>query len=257
MQIDWLTVAAQIVNFLVLVWLLQRFLYRPITDAMQKREARIEERLSEARATRNQAKEERKDLQEERKALEQSREQQMEQARKDAEKLRDRLEADIREDMEKKRKTWHKQLQSEKDDFTRALQKRAGHQSIDIARNLLRDYANSDLTGQVADVFIEKLQDLDDAVRKKLSEAASETSKPALVESGDELNATARRNITRALHETLATDLDVHYREDAQIFLGIRLTIGAQTLEWSAAHHLKSLENTLDEILETTRQSAE
>ena len=42
MQIDWLTVAAQIVNFLVLVWLLQRFLYRPITDAMARRDpARI------------------------------------------------------------------------------------------------------------------------------------------------------------------------------------------------------------------------
>ena len=41
MQIDWLTVAAQIVNFLVLVWLLQRFLYKPITNAMHRREERI------------------------------------------------------------------------------------------------------------------------------------------------------------------------------------------------------------------------
>ena len=49
MQIDWLTVAAQIINFLVLIWLLQRFLYRPITNAMARREARIEERLSDAK----------------------------------------------------------------------------------------------------------------------------------------------------------------------------------------------------------------
>ena len=46
MQIDWLTVAAQIVNFLVLVWLLQRFLYRPIVSAMAERENRIETRLT-------------------------------------------------------------------------------------------------------------------------------------------------------------------------------------------------------------------
>ena len=50
MQIDWLTVAAQIVNFLVLVWLLQRFLYGPITRAMARRETRIEDRLADARA---------------------------------------------------------------------------------------------------------------------------------------------------------------------------------------------------------------
>ena len=44
MQIDWITVAAQIVNFLILVWLLQHFLYGPITRAMQRREQRIAER---------------------------------------------------------------------------------------------------------------------------------------------------------------------------------------------------------------------
>ena len=55
MQIDWLTVAAQIVNFLALVWLLQRFLYRPITEAMARREARIEARLAEAKAARQDA----------------------------------------------------------------------------------------------------------------------------------------------------------------------------------------------------------
>jgi len=58
MQIDWITVVAQIVNFLVLVWLLQRFLYGPITRAMKNREKRIENRLTEARQERNEAEDE-------------------------------------------------------------------------------------------------------------------------------------------------------------------------------------------------------
>ena len=41
MQVDWLTVAAQIVNFLILVWLLHKFLYGPIVRAMGDREAAI------------------------------------------------------------------------------------------------------------------------------------------------------------------------------------------------------------------------
>ena len=41
MTIDWITVAAQIANFLVLVWLLRRFLYRPILDGIDAREAEI------------------------------------------------------------------------------------------------------------------------------------------------------------------------------------------------------------------------
>ncbi len=48
MQIDWLTVIAQIVNFLILVWLLKRFLYQPVINAMDQREQRIAERLQKA-----------------------------------------------------------------------------------------------------------------------------------------------------------------------------------------------------------------
>ena len=48
MSIDWVTVIAQIANFLVLVWLLKRFLYRPILDGIDAREAEITRRMAEA-----------------------------------------------------------------------------------------------------------------------------------------------------------------------------------------------------------------
>ncbi|HMR03616.1 MAG TPA: F0F1 ATP synthase subunit B, partial [Candidatus Competibacter phosphatis] len=55
MQIDWFTVAAQIVNFLLLVWLLKRFLYRPVLDAMAARQQKIAAALEEAQAKTQQA----------------------------------------------------------------------------------------------------------------------------------------------------------------------------------------------------------
>ena len=45
MSVDWITVIAQIVNFLVLIWLLKKFLYRPILDGIDAREAEITERM--------------------------------------------------------------------------------------------------------------------------------------------------------------------------------------------------------------------
>ena len=57
MQIDWFTVVAQIVNFLILVWLLKKFLYGPIIRAMDDRERRIASRLEEANARERQAQE--------------------------------------------------------------------------------------------------------------------------------------------------------------------------------------------------------
>ena len=41
MLIDWFTVAAQAVNFLLLVWLLKRFLHKPVLAAIDEREKRI------------------------------------------------------------------------------------------------------------------------------------------------------------------------------------------------------------------------
>ena len=55
MQIDWVTVVAQMINFLVLVYLLKRFLYGPIVKAMERREhaiaeqqQQVQEQLAEA-----------------------------------------------------------------------------------------------------------------------------------------------------------------------------------------------------------------
>ena len=55
MELDWTTFWLEIVNFLVLVWLLKRFLYRPVADAVARRRAAIERSVSEARSRAEQA----------------------------------------------------------------------------------------------------------------------------------------------------------------------------------------------------------
>lgn len=250
MQIDWLTVAAQIVNFLVLVWLLQRFLYRPITNAMARREERIETRLSEAKEARAEVEAEAAHLREQQEDLEASREEMLREARQKAADLRARLEDDIREEMEARRKTWEDHLEDERDEFAARLRQRASHQVIDIVGRVLRDYAGSDLAGQVVGSFVNRLANLDAEAREKLSSAAERADGPAKVESSVPLEPSARSRITRAVHEHIAPDIEVNYHEDDGLLLGVRLTIGEQTLEWSAARFLGRLETTLDEVIE-------
>src|SRR3990172_6369392 len=48
MELDWTTFALEIINFLVLVWILQRFLYKPVTSAIAARKAAIEKSLADA-----------------------------------------------------------------------------------------------------------------------------------------------------------------------------------------------------------------
>ena len=48
MLIDWFTVGAQALNFVILVWLMKRFLYKPILGAIDAREIRIARELANA-----------------------------------------------------------------------------------------------------------------------------------------------------------------------------------------------------------------
>ncbi|MFO7759211.1 MAG: F0F1 ATP synthase subunit delta [Roseovarius sp.] len=250
MQIDWLTVAAQITNFLVLVWLLQKFLYRPITNAMARREERIEERLADARTRRKKAEEEAEILRKKREELEHSRQEMLDEARAEADELRQRLEQEIREEVERKRKRWIETLEQERADFARELQRKAGHKVLEIAGRLLAEFSSDRVGTHIAQGFVEKLEDLDMETRKKMTAAADSADGPALVESAAALDAAARRQITRAIHEKFETDIEVEYREAGEIFLGLRLSIGEQTVEWSAARHLERLNRALDDLLD-------
>ena len=73
MPIDWFTVVAQAINFLILVWLLKRFLYKPILHAIDEREKGIAAQLAEAEAKKAEAQKERDDFQHKNEAFDQER----------------------------------------------------------------------------------------------------------------------------------------------------------------------------------------
>lgn len=249
MQIDWLTVAAQIVNFLVLVWLLQRFLYKPITEAMRRRETRIEDRLREAAAARRQAEDEAETLRRRQADLDDRKADILSGARDEARVLRERLEDDIRREVEDKRAAWRAHLAAEQAALVSSLQRQAGHRVIELTGRILSEYAGSGMTERTAAAFAERLAGLDGQTRNRLATAALEADH-AVVETGAALDGPAKGRITRALRKALGTDIDVDYRQDDGIVMGARLTIGDVTAEWSAARYLDRLSAELDEVLD-------
>ena len=250
MQIDWLTVAAQIVNFLVLVWLLQRFLYKPITNAMRRREARIEERLAEARTAREDAENEALRLKQKEAEIEARKAEILDTAREEASQLRGRLEAEIRDDMEEKRKIWQDHLAEERDAFAASLQRQAGQQVLQITRRVLADYADSDLMDRVSETFARRLSGLDEETREKMTKAASRDGVRAEVRTGAAIESAAKGRMTRSIHEVLSTDIEVDYSDDPEMVIGVRLTIGDYTVEWSAVRYLERLEAELRELID-------
>jgi F-type H+-transporting ATPase subunit b len=130
---DWFTVFAQIVNFLILVFLLRRFLYGPIVDTMQERERLVMERI-EAPSKRNwRRRRNAKRYQAKNQELREHFEQKQKQAEEEVQVWRKEALQSARQEVDATLQEWRKSIQQEKDSFNTELRRFAVQQTYAIA----------------------------------------------------------------------------------------------------------------------------
>ncbi|WPL18174.1 F-type ATPase subunit b [Thiorhodovibrio winogradskyi] len=242
MLIDWFTVGAQVINFLVLVWLLKRFLYRPILDAIDAREERIAAELADADATRTQARQEREIFGHKNQAFDQQRAALLAQATDAAKVERQRLLDDARQTADALRAKRQNALQQEAEQINQALMSRTQREVFAIARKTLTDLAGASLEACLVDVFIERLGAMDVDAHAVFAEALKTGLEPARVRSAFELDAAQREAIQTALNRSFTTEVAIQFESGPDLIGGIELTANGQRIAWSIADYLRSLE---------------
>jgi F-type H+-transporting ATPase subunit b len=257
MQIDWVTVIAQIVNFLILVWLLKRFLYGPIVKAMEDRQGRIAAEMEEAKQREQEAEEEAHEHREKRRELEEQHEERMRAAERAAQEHREELMNEAREEVQAIERRWHENLREERDAFIRELRQRLGHELCSVARRALADLANRELQEQVVAVFIERLDDLDEDRREELKDAFADADEEPSIMSAFSLSASHQQTLLSRVHELLGEGAEVSFREDEKLVCGLALSIGGVKVAWSLDSYLDSLEESMTEALERETEELE
>ncbi|WP_278923639.1 F0F1 ATP synthase subunit B family protein [Pseudophaeobacter profundi] len=241
MQIDWITVAAQIANFLVLVWLLQRLLYRPIVRAMRNREAAISDRFAEAEKREAEAAREAETLKQQQLGLQQRRAAMLAQAQQEAQDLEQRLEAKAHERVAAQRAAWQRQVDRETAAFLVDLRREvAGHVGR-VARRVLGDLADVRLEEAMADTFITRLNGLTGKTLDNLR-AEAEAGGRITVTSAFDLPDPVRNRLRKAVCAVLHEEAQPDFLRDAQIGCGIQLKVRGQTLHWNVNAYLDDLE---------------
>jgi F-type H+-transporting ATPase subunit b len=243
MQIDWITVSAQIVNFLVLVWLLQRFLYRPVLQAMGRREQRIADRLDDAERRESEADERIREFEAKREALDREREDILSQAREAADRERRKLRDAARDDVDAQRRQWQEQLEQEQREFADGLRSRTRDTVQRIARRALGDLADAGLEERIVDGFIGRLED----AGQDLRDAFAGGDGPLRIHTSFELEPAVRSRLTHILHEQIDADLVVEFDRDEELLCGIELRRTDYRLGWNLAHYLDELGDRLDQ----------
>jgi len=249
MLIDWFTVAAQVVNFLILVWLLKRFLYRPILDAIDARERQIASALADADAKKTEAKKERDAFQLKNEVFEQQRAALMSRATEEAKAERLRLLDAARQASDDLRDKQQEALRSEQQGLREALARRAGEEVFSIARKTLADLAGTTLEERMADVFLRRLRELDDAGMAGLKSAFKASPGPLLVRTAFSLPPAQRAAIETALRETLGGKMQMQFETAPDLVSGIEVSANGHKVAWSIADYLASLGKGIDAVL--------
>ena len=251
MLIDWFTVAAQIVNFLILVWLLKRFLYKPILDAIDAREKRIASELADADSKKAEAEKQRTDFEDKNKAFDQQRSALLGKATDEAKAERERLIEQAKKDAESLRVTQADALRGDQGRLGSEITLLAEREVFAIARKALTDLATVSLEERVGEVFTRRLRELDPKAKELLGAALKNSPQPALIRSAFDLPADQKAAIQNALNETFSTVVRIKFEDSQDVVCGIELTANGQKVAWSIASYLTELSKKVSDLVDT------
>jgi F-type H+-transporting ATPase subunit b len=249
MLIDWFTVVAQVINFLILAWLLKRFLYAPILNAIDVRERRIAEELADADAKKAEAQKERDEFQNKNEAFEQQRAALMNKVTEEAKTERLRLLDEARQEADALRTKRQEAQRNDAHHLNQAISRRAQQEVFAIARKALTELAGASLEVRMGQVFMRRLRAMNDAIKAELAAVLKSAAAPAIIRSTFDLPVEQRAAIQNALNETFSAEIRVRFETAPDIVSGIELTTNGHKLAWSIADYLVSLEKSVDELL--------
>lgn len=252
MLVDPFTVIAQIVNFALLVWLLSRFLYGPVTRAMEAREARIREELEAARRLKAEAEAEGERYRALLATVDQEREARLAELRAEIDALRQEQVRAVRAEIQELRERWNRALEQERDAFLRELRLQMGQGSVQVIRNALAALADDDLEARLVQRFVQRLREIDETDRQRLANAAREDDGAFLLRTSFPLTEADRDAITRALAETVDPGAAPRFVTDPELLAGVELRAGGVKLSWTLDDYLQTLEEGLREAFGET-----
>lgn len=253
MAIDWFTFAAQLLNFIVLAWLLKRFLYKPILDAIAAREQRISTQLKDAATVAAEAQQQLDEFQHKNSEFDQQRAALLEQASNEAKAENARLVEEARKTIDATSRKRLQALDSSVENATRAAGHRVQQEVFAIARKILRELAAESLEERIATTFIARLQALDTDTRKRLQAAMhsdmQDDPQGLLVRSAFALSKPQRNAIESALDEISTAGMALRFETVPDLVSGVEVIANGHKIAWSISAYLDSLERSVHEVM--------
>jgi F-type H+-transporting ATPase subunit b len=249
MLIDWFTVIAQVVNFLVLVWLMKRFLYAPILKAIDAREKRISSELADADAKKGEAQRERDEFKRKNEEFDRQRATLMSEAVLEVKTEKQQLLENARKEAEDFRARQQDALINDCNNIKEDIVRRTREEVFAIARKALGDLATESLEERMVDTFIHRCRDLNDGEKSELQSAFKSATGPVIIRSAFLLSVEQRDAIERMISEVFFCNCLFHYDILPDLISGIELSVDGHEVAWNISEYFHALEKNVCELL--------
>lgn len=241
MLIDWFTIVAQIVNFMILVWLMKRFLYKPILRAIDEREKRIAAEIDAAEMARLEAAEQRDLFRQKNEDFDRRFVEHLAEATAEIDLKRQQMLDEARSAAEAVTERWHLDLEAKANDFEQSFSIQVGETVLTVTRKILQDLASEELESRIVAVMLDRLR-LPETIRDLRAHRPKEASLDVTLTSAFELPADDKNQIEQAVREVMSDPVRISFKTRTDLVCGLELLLDGYKISWNIRDYLSSLQ---------------
>ncbi len=247
MSISWFEIIAQIINFFIILFILQKLLYKPVLEAMRKRQERIskaqieaDEKMKEANKLIEEYDEKIEDIQKEKRDI-------LEDARQQAQEKKESLIEDYKKEAENKRKVYLKEIEDEKESFEKNLRIKLGNSAVKIASHIFDTISTKELEKEIFDTFVLNLK----ALNHNTPNQDIGNEKSVEIHAYRDLSQEEKKKVEDVLKNQIKELKEIKYETDASLILGYELNLETYTLHTNIKNYLDEIEKDIIKNLDT------
>ena len=238
MEFNLSTFFLEIINFLILIWILQRLFYKPLLEVIAKRKQLIDQSLADADTKQQQAEELRSLYENRQKLWEQEKQAGLNALHQQMDIERRTRMAQLDTDLEQERQKLNVTIQRQIRELQQRVEKQALENGARFAGMLLKQSAGPELEARLFAILLDNLKTLPEACRLCLQMMSAKNQAPIKITSAYPLTAELRLQLEQKLSLLIDSQINFEYHQDAGLIAGIRMDIGAWVLNANLQHEL-------------------
>ncbi len=250
MGINWVVFFAQIVNLFVLVWLLKKFLYRPIVNAVEKRQAEIISKVNKAKEEYALAEAEHKQLKKKLTDFEKTKQKRFDEITREIDQFKNEQMAIVTAETDKERKKHQNALDRQVQMAHAQIRDLLADNFMLMAQKIMTELSTQSPFEQSLELFLKRLKKLSQKDIKKIKDSYKKQN-IIFITSSETLSKNTRQKLAVFLSETYdwTLPLKMDFQEDTSLGLGLEMTIGDITVQWHLRDYLDEYQTKLNNAL--------